>query len=149
VAQTGEAGPQVEFNARVTQGGAKVASLFQRLLNLLQFVSVLALIVFVILLLPLAISRKARKAVSTATFAITILWGVTIWVTATAVLLNHWGVGGFILGVVLLGFGSLPLAIVASAINGEWGTAGMLLALVLPVLGARLFAGWLASTVED
>lgn len=125
-----------------------MATLFQEFLNLLQSASMLALAVWLLLLLPLAVLRRARPVVSTATLFISALWGVTLWVTATAVLLNYWGVTGFILGVVLVGVGSLPLAALASAVHGEWGTAGTLLALVLPAWGARLFAGWLASTVE-
>jgi len=126
-----------------------VANLFQGLLNFLQFVSMSALTALVLVLLPLAILRKARRPISTAIYVISVLWGVTLWVTATAVLLNHWGTIGFVLGVVLLGFGSLPLAAVASALNAEWATAGILLLLVLPVWGARLLAVWLGSSGQD
>lgn len=125
-----------------------MANLFQGFLHLLQLASMLALTVWLLLLLPVAVFRRARPVVSTATLIISVLWGVTLWATATAVLLNHWGLTGFILGVILVGVGSLPLAALASALHGEWSVAGFLLALVLPVWGARLFATWLASTVE-
>jgi len=116
-----------------------IADLFQRLLNILQFVSMLAVTLFVLVLLPMSIIRKLRGLVSSATFGFSILWGVTLWVTATAVLLNRWGVLGFVLGVLLLGFGSLPLAAFASLLNGEWILAGVLLGLMLPRLrGAAL-----------
>jgi hypothetical protein len=121
--------------------------LFQIFLNLTQWLSVLGLVVLILLLLPLSLPKKTRPFASQAMYIVSYVWGVALWMAATAILLNVWGVVGFVIGVLLLGFGSVPVACIACVITGDWLNLGALVLGVLLVFGLRAIALRLRTSV--
>ena len=121
--------------------------LFQGLLNLTQMLSGLGLVVLILFLLPLSIPKRTRLFASQTMYIVSYVWGVALWMTATALLLNVWGMVGFVIGVLLLGIGSVPVACVACVISGEWLNLGALILGVLLVFGLRAIALRLLTSV--
>jgi len=121
--------------------------LFQSFLILTQWLSAIGLVVLILLLLPLSVPRRTRLFASQAMYIVSYLWGVALWMIATAILLNAWGVVGFVIGVLLVGFGSVPLACVACVITGDWLNLGALVLGVLLVFGLRAIALRLLKSV--
>ena len=124
-----------------------IIRLFQWLLNLSQWLSVLGLVVLILLLLPLAFPRTTRPSASTGMYVVSYVWGVALWMAATGILLNAWGMVGFVIGVLLLGIGSVPVACVACVIAGDWLNLGALVLGVVLVFGLRTTALHLLKSV--
>ena len=111
-------------------------------------IAVLATFVLIFVLLPLALFKRNRHWCGTGVIYVSYAWGVALWMFATLALNFFWGPWGMILGFMLLGIGSVPLACVALlfAAKLKW-VGGMLLGIVL-VLGGIVFGEWLASGAE-
>jgi hypothetical protein len=120
-----------------------MATLFQWLVNITGFLAGLALTVVLFVLLPLSIARRTRSFAGQGIIFASWVWGIALWMSATAILLNLWGFWGFVIGVVLLGVGSVPVAAFASLINREWAYLGGLAIGVLVVYGMRILSVWL------
>lgn len=127
--------------------GLVMIKLFQSFLILTQWLSAIGLVVLILLFLPLSVPRRTRLFASQAMYIVSYVWGVALWMVATAILLNAWGVAGFVIGVLLVGFGSVPLACVACAITGDWLNLGALVLGVLLVFGLRAIALRLLKSV--
>lgn len=125
-----------------------MAKLFQWLLFISGLASSMALLALLLVLLPLAISRRTRGFAGTTIYFVSWIWGITLWIKATSVLLYLWGIWGFIIGVVLLGVGSAPVAIIASLIHREWTYVGVLVLYVVAIVGVRMLAGWISTKAE-
>lgn len=125
-----------------------MANLFQWLVNITGFLASLALLVVLFLLLPLSVPRRTRAVAGHGMYIVSWVWGVALWMAATAMLLNLWGGWGFVIGVLLLGVGSVPVAAVASLIHGEWTYLGALAVGVVLVFGLRAFSVWVLRKTE-
>ena len=67
-----------------------------------------------------------------------IVFGLTLWLIGFIVTYEHWGVVGVAIGIFLFGIGVVPVAMVASLVNGSWVMLGILVAGAL----ATFFARW-------
>ena len=106
-----------------------------------------------LLLLPMlavaAVFRKSRGFCGKGTVFISYLWWIALWMAATLVLYQFWGVAGFVVGVVLLGVGTVPLACLASFFHGKVAlSCGMILATALTFL-VRTLGSWIVAHGES
>src|ERR1700736_2508910 len=65
----------------------------------------------------------------------------------TSLLLTYelWGTTAVIIGLVLLGIGIVPVALLAALFHGQWWHLLDLVVLILTTFGTRLLAGWLSE----
>ena len=73
------------------------------------------------------------------------IWGAALWMYATLVLFELWGSLGLLLGFVLLGFGSVPLACIAALLHGEWALLGEMVFGFVIIAATRFLGIWIAS----
>ena len=74
----------------------------------------LALLVSVVFLLPLALFRRTRVFSGTLLFALSYLFGATIWLLGAGITVASFGWLGLIVGLLVFGIGVVPLGIIGA-----------------------------------
>ena len=98
-----------------------------------------------VLVSPLAALKRARGSVAAFMTAFSAVLGVTTWLWSFGVTLVLWGWWAVIVGVVLLGVGIVPVALVAATFEGEWTVFWQMIVAIAFVFGTRMFAAYLAE----
>jgi hypothetical protein len=101
-----------------------------------------------VLFLPMAFFRRSRPAAATAFLFASYVFGFSCWVFAFIVSFKIAGVFWLVVGLLGLGVGVVPVALVAAAIGGYWSTVGDLLFAVGIVAAARIFGAFLMAHAE-
>ena len=122
--------------------GAKVA------FEIAPFINWLAGILFVInlALLLVAIIPKARGVVGLIIYISSYVYGLSAWIYGLAVTLALWGWLAVIIGLFLGGIGVVPIGMLASMFNGEWGIFWTLLFTAVLTYGSRIVGYALANS---
>jgi len=118
--------------------------LYPSLLNLAQ----VTLAVVLCLLLPMAFFKKTRLWSGFGMIVASYIIGLSLWVLAVLVTIKIWGIGGFLIALLLCAGTVVPIAFLASVLNGLWSLVGDLLFGVLITLAPRLLGGYLLARSE-
>ncbi len=98
-------------------------------------------------LIPLTIFllmfRKSRSLGGIVLYLLSFFMGFSLWLYSLLALSSH-STFWLIVGLCFAGIGIIPVAIIASAIAGEWGIAAELLLVGVLVVGARMFGLYVA-----
>ena len=109
----------------------------------------LALAVAIFVLLPLTIWRKTRGAVGAGLLITSYIFGLTTWLLSAAVTFGSFGWFGLIIGLLFLGVGVVPLAIIGAIFKlDNGGLALVLFVMVVVTFGARFGGAYAASKAE-
>lgn len=95
------------------------------------------LILAVLGLLPLCVSKETRGVGGIGLTFVSYVFGATLWFWSLLITYTLWGWVALILGLVIAGVGVLPIALLATAIKGEWAVFGELLFLTAATFGTR------------
>lgn len=132
-----------------------VAALFKGLPRIAGFIYPLTVLVgsfclFVVLPLSLilAVFRKTRGVAGIAILLSSEIWAFGLWVNALLIAYALAGVAWLVIGVVFVGLGVIPVAIIAAMIKGHWSLAGQLVLSGILILIARFFAFFLAAKAD-
>lgn len=105
-----------------------------------------ALAVSIFVFLPLAIWRKTRGAAGVGLLITSYIFGLTTWLLSAAVTFGSFGWFGLILGLLVLGVGVVPLAIIGAIFKlDNGGLALVLFVMVVVTFGARAGGAYAAS----
>jgi hypothetical protein len=109
----------------------------------------IALAVAIFVLVPLAIWHKTRGAAGVGLMVTSYIFGLTTWLLGAAVTFGSFGWFGLIVGLLVLGVGVVPLAIIGAIFKlDDGGMAMVLLVMVVVTLGARFGGAYAASKAE-
>jgi hypothetical protein len=108
--------------------------------------SLVAGIVLFLVLLPLSFVKRARPFSGSLILLISFIFGITLWMEGFLVTLSTWGTFAVIVGLLFLGIGVVPIAMLASLIHGSWTTLLELVILAVLTFGCRIFAQWIVGT---
>jgi hypothetical protein len=111
---------------------------------LIRVTNILSGICFVIFL-PLSFFRKTKIVSTYIIYLSSYIFGLSVWCFGFLVTYVYWGITGILIGVVLAGIGVVPIGMLASVINGEWGVMLNLLYGIVLTYGARSYAIYLAE----
>jgi hypothetical protein len=100
----------------------------------------------VLVLLPLCIFRKTRKWAGIGLYMSSYLFGTALFAFSCIVVLNLWGYGGLIVGLLLGGIGVVPLAFLATLFKGVWSAFWFVIVGALLTYGARALGLRLSDT---
>ncbi len=78
-----------------------------------------------------------------------LVFGVVLWIWGMSYTYMAWGLLGVVVGLVLLGVGVVPVAMVAALIEGDWKTLGLFVVAVVITFGSRGLAFWLAKKADE
>src|SRR5208282_5476694 len=102
----------------------------------------------VVVLLPLSIFR-APRIVSVWGFLIaSYVFGVDVWMYGFLVTFDLWGSIGVLFGLFLGVVGIVPLGMIAAALHALWSIVAELAFGIAITYGARMFAFFLAGTLD-
>ena len=118
--------------------------LYPSLLNLAQ----VTLAVVLCLLLPMAFFEKTRLWSGFGMVVASYIIGLSLWVLSVLVTIKIWGIRGLLLGLLLSAGTVVPVAFLASVLNGLWSSVADLLFAVLITLVPRLLGGYLLARSE-
>jgi hypothetical protein len=94
----------------------------EKLLPWFSFVSIIAFVVLVVILLPLSGFRRTRSFAATSILIVSYLFGATVWMEGLMVTLAFWGATGVIIGLCFAGVGVVPVGMLAALLHGKWAT---------------------------
>ncbi|MDD4050597.1 MAG: hypothetical protein PHR28_01690 [candidate division Zixibacteria bacterium] len=118
----------------VIQGGAWIAA---KILPVLPIFMEIVIGFDLFILLPLAIFRKTRRLSGDGLYMSSYAYGVTLWIWAFLLTYTIWGALAVIIGLFIVGVGVVPIAMLATAIKGQWQNLGLLISLLILTFGAR------------
>ncbi len=124
------------------------ATVSEKVLPFLNVATIISLIFCVIVLLPLLIVRATRFIPVWGLFIASYVFGVDVWMYGFLVTFDLWGAGGVFAGLLLGVVGIVPLGIIAAALHALWSTVGELAFGIAITYGARMFAVFLAATLD-
>lgn len=106
-----------------------------------------------LLMLPLALWRKARPAVGLMVHISSWVFGAALWYTSALLTFALWGVLALLAGVLLLGVGVVPMGLIATAwhalrVSASFWAAFELQAFLLALTFASRRVGWLLLGAE-
>ena len=126
-----------------------VVWLSPRILPWLVLASYFALAVSVLILLPLSLISATRAIGGIGMMYASYVFGITVWFGGFFLAYAIWGVWAVIVGLVLLGIGVVPVAMLATLVNGIWSELLWLVVLLVLVWGTRIFGAWVTSKADS
>ncbi len=120
--------------------------------RLLPWFSVLTWITFalaVFVFLPLAIPKATRSFSSVALLITSYVFGITLWMEGLLLTIFIWGFGAAFIGLFLLGVGVVPVAMLATLLNGVWGPLIELVLLTILTFACRAGALSLGNSLQS
>jgi hypothetical protein len=99
-----------------------------------------------LIVLPLAVSRRTRPTVGAVLQLSSYVFGMVLWTFSAMVAFSYWGYFGLFFGLVWMGIGVVPVALLAAALNASWLIVIGIVGEFLCVFGARVLAARLSAS---
>ena len=95
------------------------------------------LIVNAVVGVPMAFFQRTRPMAATVFFFASWIYGITLWFWGLVLTYTIWGTLAVFIGLFLLGVGVVPVAMLATLIDGQLAVTAQLLLLTIVTFGAR------------
>jgi hypothetical protein len=122
------------------------------LVSIIEPIAMALAVTGIVLLIPFllvsAVFRRTRRLCGHGTVAVSYLWGAALWMWAMLVLYHLWGSFGLVVGLVLLGIGSVPMACTAMLFHGEFAALAATILALLFTFGVRSLGVWIAAKAD-
>ena len=100
------------------------------------------------MLLPLAIVPRTRMFAGLGIYGTSWLFGLNLWVGSVFFAYFYWGLFPVILGLLFVGIGVFPIAVLALLWHGDWSSLGGLAEWLTLTLIVRFVGLWIAYKGE-
>jgi hypothetical protein len=97
---------------------------------------------------PLALLTKTRGFAASAYLLSSYVFGAILWIWALLLTFDLWGMFAVIIGILFLGIGIIPVALLAVIFHAEWSSLGDLTIMIVVTFGFRIFAVWLGEKAK-
>lgn len=125
------------------------AWLSEKIYPWLVWISSLALVILIFVLLPLGVFRKTRAFAGNGMLIASWVFGLTLWVWGLLLTYHLWGALAVYIGLFLFGVGVVPIAMLATLFKGMWSTLGELVFLTILTYGARLVGSFVLTKAAN
>ena len=102
-----------------------------------------------LIILPLAAFRKTKAFSSAALLISSYFYGLTLWFWALLLAYLKWGALGVFIGLFLAGVGVVPVAMLATALEGEWAILGQLIFFAFISYGSTALSLYFAKRADE
>lgn len=102
-----------------------------------------------LILLPLGLFKKTGIVGGMGIYISSYVFGLTLWFLGLLLTYFTWGFFGILIGLVLGGVGVVPVAMLATLLNGEFFSLVVLVILTILTFGTRALGIYLASRAEE
>lgn len=101
-----------------------------------------------LVILPLGLFKKTKGASAISLVISSYFYGVTLWFWTLLLTYLIWGGIAVFIGLFIAGIGVVPIAILATAIKGEWAITGQIVFLLALTYGSRLLGFYFADEAD-
>src|SRR6516225_1687774 len=108
----------------------------------------LTLGISVFILGPLAVIRRTRGFSAAGLMIASYVFGVCLWITSLLLTWALWGGIAVFIGLIVLGIGIVPVALLATLFRAQWWNLLDLVMLIVATFGTRMLAVWLAGKAD-
>lgn len=108
----------------------------------------IALAIDVVVLLPLSLIKPCRGFTGFCLFISSYVFGAVTWLISFVTVYSLWGIFGVLLGLLFLGVGVVPLALLASLFHGDWSWLVTIIGLSVITMGTRVLSFVLLSSYD-
>jgi hypothetical protein len=126
--------------------GAAWAS--KNLLSPLILIGWILLAINIVILLPLSLFSRLRGFTGGCIFFSSFIFGLISWLLGFVMAYSIWGAWAVVIGILLMGGGVVPIALLATAFNGYWDPFLTLLVITILTFGARIVGSKIAESGE-
>jgi hypothetical protein len=126
--------------------GAAWAS--KNLLGPLVVIGWVLLAINIVILLPLSIFKQLRGFAGGGIYFSSFVFGLVAWLIGFILTYSIWGAWAVVVGILFLGGGVVPIALLATAINGYWDPFFTLLVVTILTFAARIIGMLIAESGE-
>ncbi len=102
-----------------------------------------------VILLPLSIFSVTRTWAGYGFYITSFVFGITGWLMGLLLTGRLWGAIAVIFGLLILGIGVVPIAILATLVNGMWLELGLLVLAVILAFGFRFLGLTVFEKVDE
>lgn len=102
----------------------------------------------IVVLLPLSIFKRLRGFAGTGIYFSSFVFGLVAWLLGFILTYSIWGTWAVVIGILFLGGGVVPIAMLATAINGYWDPFFTLLVVTILTFVARIIGMLVAESGE-
>lgn len=92
-----------------------------------------------VIFLPLSLFKRLRAFSGGAMYLSSLVFGLIAWLFGFILTYSIWGLGAVILGMIFLGGGVVPIAMLATAINGYWEPFFIVFVVAVLAISTRMF----------
>ena len=103
----------------------------------------------ILIILPLGIFKKTKGASAIGLVISSYVYGLTLWFWSLLLTYLIWGAFAVFIGLFLAGVGVVPIAILATAIKGEWAVTGQIIFLLVLTFGSRMLGFYFAQKADE
>ncbi len=122
--------------------GLKVMPFLVTATTIFTFISLLVFI-------PLLFFRETRIWSASALFFVSWIFGATLWLFSFFATYMLWGLLGILIGLFVFGIGVIPIAFVASLLNGEWMMFAEITYMIILTFGTRFLGIYIIEKEEN
>ena len=126
------------------RGGVWLAS---KVLPWLTVVAIVALVVDVVILLPLAAFHRTQAVSAVGLIISSYIFGL-LWVGGLLTTYLYWGATAVFIGLFIAGIGVVPIGMLAVLIHGDWSAFGELVILIVLVFATRFGGAYIVERYE-
>lgn len=102
-----------------------------------------------LVLLALSLIPSFRGFSAVGIMCASLVFGSVLWIWGMSYTYMAWGLFGVMVGLIFLGVGVVPVAMVAALVNADWKTLGLFFVAVVVTFGSRGLANWLAGKADE
>ena len=108
----------------------------------------IVLAVNIVILLPLSLFKRLRGFTGGAIYLSSMVFGLIAWLFGFILTYSIWGLGAVIIGILFMGGGVVPVAMLATAFNGYWEPFFIVFAMGVLTIVARMFGMYMMESFE-
>jgi hypothetical protein len=123
--------------------------LSEKLLPILSVISALSFLACILVLVPLAVFRRTQGFAGIGLYVASYIFGASLWMTGLLLSYTLWGLLAVFIGLFLLGVGVVPVALLATLINGLWSAFFGLVFLLVATYGSRSMAIYVLTKYDE
>lgn len=101
-------------------------------------ISGVTFLVSLLFILPLGLFSKTKNFSGNALMLASLIIGFSTWIWSFLLTYSAWGFIGLFIGLVFMGIGVVPVAMLASLLNAEWSILAQLVLSVVVIYGFRI-----------
>jgi hypothetical protein len=124
------------------------AWLSDKVLPVVNLIGEVSFFILVVIVLPLSFCKKCCGWCGVAFISWSYLCGLSLWMLSLLVTLGLWGYMAAIIGLIMVGVGVLPVALLACMFKGEWSMFFQLFVQLAFLVGCRFYGFYLARKAE-